>query len=293
MTDYDQGLSPEARTYFHLLGVQTQPSRSSLLSHPVYRRVDDLPSLRIFMTSHVFAVWDFMTLLKSLQRSITCIDLPWVPPADRICARLINEIVLEEESDEVEKGYYTSHFELYLEAMAEVGADQTPVVALVDALRRGESSDAALAGLNIPAATKSFTKTTLALAQRPPHEVAAAFLLGREAIIPAMFRRILGEVNERGDRWSRALGVVRRRFRTADQYHALRLYLDRHIDLDTGTHTPMGERLLMHLCGTDRTRWDEANRAAQTAIAARIKMWDGVVEHIRTNGITPGPPRTD
>ena len=284
MIKYDEGLAPGTRLHLNNLGLATQGLRSSLLAHPIYARVDDLPSLRLFMQSHVFAVWDFMSLLKSLQRSVTCVEVPWVPPVDRVCARLINDIVLEEETDSPVKGVYISHFELYLDAMREIGADARPVLGVVEGLRRGEALEGLLAAAAVPERTRAFTRTTLELAKGPPHAVASAFLLGRESVIPAMFRRILGEVNERGDRWSRLAGVVRRRFRAVDQHPNLRLYLDRHIHLDGGDHTPMGERLLMVLCGEDRRKWEEAATAARRALEARIALWDGVMDQIQAGG---------
>lgn len=277
---YDEGIAPGIRLHLNNLGLATQGLRSSLLAHPVYNRIDDSHALRIFMKSHVFAVWDFMTLLKSLQRSTTCVELPWVPPVDRICARLINDIVLEEETDEPESGLYISHFELYLDAMREIGADTSPILHVVEGIRAGGRFEDLVLKVDVPETTKAFTRTTLALAQEPPHCVASAFLLGRESVIPAMFRRILGEVNERGDRWSRVMGVVRRRFRAVDQHRALRLYLDRHIHLDGGDHTPMGERLLMVLCGNDSRKWEEAASAARRALEARIALWGGVIAEV-------------
>lgn len=83
----------------------------------MYERLQTLPDLRCFMEHHVFAVWDFMSLLKVLQRELTCTAVPWVPTANAPARRLVNEIVLEEESDLDSEGRPTSHFELYVRAM--------------------------------------------------------------------------------------------------------------------------------------------------------------------------------
>ena len=71
-----------------------------LISHSLYAELRDEESLRIFMRSHVFCVWDFQSLLKALQRLVTCVEVPWLPTADPEARRLVNEIVLDEESDE-------------------------------------------------------------------------------------------------------------------------------------------------------------------------------------------------
>src|SRR5262245_17345533 len=98
------------------------PLRESLLNHPVYARLDRVEALRVFMQHHVFAVWDFMSLLKTLQQRLTCTQTPWVPPTNHVGCRLINEIVLGEESDEDGQGKFASHFELYLRSMQQCGA---------------------------------------------------------------------------------------------------------------------------------------------------------------------------
>ena len=56
---------------FESLTKDVQPLRVKLLGHPLYGMIDSLTTLRVFMEYHVFAVWDFMSLLKSLQRSQT------------------------------------------------------------------------------------------------------------------------------------------------------------------------------------------------------------------------------
>ncbi|MFD9637544.1 DUF3050 domain-containing protein [Streptomyces violascens] len=95
--------------------------RSLIVEHPMYPLLDSLDRIRVFQEHHVFAVWDFMSLLKSLQRELTCVGVPWVPQGPPTSRRLINDIVLAEESDEVGDGYL-SHFELYLRSMEEAGA---------------------------------------------------------------------------------------------------------------------------------------------------------------------------
>src|SRR6266850_2529621 len=98
-------------------------ARRRLLDHTIYKKVASVESLRSFMKAHVFAVWDFMSLAKRLQRDLTCVSLPWMPPVDREGARLINEITLSEGSDNGPDGSPISHLELYVRAMKEVGAD--------------------------------------------------------------------------------------------------------------------------------------------------------------------------
>jgi Protein of unknown function (DUF3050) len=53
--------------------------RAALLSHPIYTHVASVADLRRFTDDHVFAVWDFMSLLKRLQQDMTCIRAPWFP----------------------------------------------------------------------------------------------------------------------------------------------------------------------------------------------------------------------
>lgn len=98
-----------------------------LLNHPIYAEVGSLSRLREFMQIHVFAVWDFMSLVKRLQSELTSNSLPWMPAVKSRIARFANEVVLGEESDLGPDGKPVSHFELYLRAMDEVGADTTLV----------------------------------------------------------------------------------------------------------------------------------------------------------------------
>src|SRR5258705_581804 len=148
--------------------------------HPLYEHVSDENSLRILMRTHVFAVWDFQSLLKSLQRSLTCVDVPWLPTADAEARRFVNEIVLDEESDAAPGGGYLSHFELYVQAMTECGADREPIETFVRQLREGQTVDEALELPVLPRGVARVVQTTMALA-RSAHgdRCAAAVSVGR------------------------------------------------------------------------------------------------------------------
>jgi hypothetical protein len=115
------------------------PLEDALLGHPVYRVINSLAALRLFMEHHVFAVWDFMSLLKALQARLCCVGVPWLPATDSQATRFINEIVLAEESDEDSQGGYLSHFGLYLRAMTRCGADTKTIDSFLGEIRKGSS----------------------------------------------------------------------------------------------------------------------------------------------------------
>ena len=194
------------------------------------------------MESHVFAVWDFMTILKTLQKRLTCTETPWMPPRDPHASRLINEIVLEEESDQTSDGRYMSHFDLYRGAMAEIGADLSQINRFMSLLGSGKSVAQALKPLAIPSSTKTFVLDTMKIQHASTHEVVACFLMGRESVIPDMFRRFLQTLDE-GEQ---------------ARYPLMRTYLERHIDLDEDSHAPMGRELMKRICGTDNLKWTQA-----------------------------------
>src|SRR5215471_20267501 len=106
-------------------------TRSAVTTHEMYAQLDSHEAIVTFMEHHVFAVWDFMSLLKSLQRNLTCVDVPWVPTGPTSSRRLINDIVLVEESDELGGGFI-SHFELYVDGMTQAGADRSAIDTFVE-----------------------------------------------------------------------------------------------------------------------------------------------------------------
>jgi hypothetical protein len=238
-----------------------------LFAHEVYRRVRSADDLRLFMSRHVFAVWDFMTLLKSLQRKLTGVELPWMPTPDPVSRRLINEIVLGEESDEDGRGGHLSHFELYLKAMRDAGADTAPVERFLTVLRETASPETALRQAGVPAAVADFVRHTLSVAAEGdarPHAVAAAFTYGREDVIPEMFSKLVaGMAGQDPQRFGR-----------------FRYYLERHIHADGEQHGPMAHRLVARLCGDHPGRTAEAEAAARAALQKRLALWDAIAAEL-------------
>ncbi len=229
-----------------------------LSRHPIFAEIDSLPVLRRFMETHVFAVWDFMSLTKRLQQELTCMQLPWLPPKDPAAARLINEIVLGEETDDRPTQGHYSHFELYLDAMREIGANTSQIERFIDLQNEGVHHAAALKQISAGQAASAFVAHTLHLAlHAPAHSVAAAFLHGRESIIPQMFQSIL-------DRWG--IGI--------DQAPIFRYYLQRHIEVDAEDHGPAAEQLLARLVEGNEQRQREMYQAATAAVESRIQLWD-------------------
>ncbi|QTT85837.1 DUF3050 domain-containing protein [Pseudomonas chlororaphis] len=234
--------------------------KATLSAHPIFAEINTLAVLQRFMQTHVFAVWDFMSLTKRLQQELTCMRLPWLPPRDPHAARLINEIVLGEESDDRPGHGHYSHFELYLDAMREVGAATRVVERFVALQQKGVSFDTALQSVDADPAASAFVRQTLYTAvQAPAHCVAAAFLHGRESVIPQMFQRIL-------DDWG--IGI--------EQAPTFRYYLQRHIEVDSDDHGPAAEQLLERLVAGDPQRQQEVYAAAIAAVDSRIALWDGL-----------------
>jgi hypothetical protein len=228
-----------------------------LSSHPVYSKLTDKSTLKMFMETHVFAVWDFMSLLKSLQRQITCVELPWRPSSyPKELVRMINEIVLGEESDLDRNGVANDHFSLYLEAMNEAGADTKKIESFL------ENFDFSI----LSPATRNFVSFSINLAiDGKLHEVAAAFLYGREKLIPDMFDGVLKDLQEQ-----------------SSQYPSLIYYLERHIELDGDEHSILAKKCLDILCDSDEVKIKEALKAGLKSLELREELWDEVLDSVNT-----------
>jgi hypothetical protein len=240
--------------------------RHSLLAHPIYTEVNSIAHLKLFMEDHVFAVWDFMSLLKRLQRDMTCTSVPWFPVNDPHAARLINEIVIGEECDLGPDGVSpVSHLELYLRAMEEIGADTEPFREFCKIAQTGIPLPECLLAVDAPLHVRSFVSHTIELATRgTTEEVLGAFFYGREDVIPEMFENLQQS-------WQPANSGMPSYF----DY-----YIRRHIELDGDSHGPMGKELLGRLVSGSPEKAKRANLSAAASIEQRIHLWNGTLQKI-------------
>jgi hypothetical protein len=207
-----------------------------------------------------------MSLLKTLQQQLCCISVPWLPPVDAAAARLLNEIVLGEESDSDGGEGFASHFELYHLAMRGFGADTTMIDRFLTLLRRGTNVSAALRQAEVSAAVERFVSQTFeVIASGDLCRVAASFTFGREDLLPEVFQKIVDRLDQE----------------TGGALAEFRYYLLRHVELDGEEHGPMAAKLIGALCGQDQARWQAATEAAVAALEARIAFWDAIHAHVR------------
>lgn len=244
------------------LKAEIEPLRQQLIDHGLYSNILSIDDLHVFMEHHVFAVWDFMSLLKSLQQKLTCTTIPWIPIGNANTRYLINEIVLGEESDVDNEGNRTSHFELYIKAMQQAGCSTNGIDNLLNTLSAGKSIENTLTSIDIPAAARLFLQHTFdVISNCPVHIQAAVFTFGREDLIPGMFISMVKEIS--------------RQF--PGKVDVLLYYLERHIEVDGEHHSQLAYQMTADLCGDDDSKWNEATSAVKEALEQRIALWDGIL----------------
>ena len=246
--------------------LQLEPLRNQLKSHPLYSTLSNMDDVAVFMEKHVFAVWDFMSLLKSLQNHLTNVNVPWTPKGGGATARFINEIVMAEESDINELGIPMSHYEMYLDAMSQVKADTSAIDLFVNAIENGDSIETAAKQIDLEPPILEFIQFTMEVVNsNKPHCIASAFTFGREDVIPDMFLEIVSQSQTQDN---------------DKTYSKLLYYLNRHIELDGDEHGPISLKMVAELCGEDTTKWDEVLETAKNALKFRLKLWDHITDTI-------------
>jgi hypothetical protein len=244
--------------------IETQ--KSALLQHSLYEKVEAIEDLHCFLESHVYAVWDFMSLLKALQSKLTCTTTPWIASKNPETRYLINEIVLAEESDLTLDGKRQSHFEMYLDAMTSCGANTEQINHFIENVVATQNIFVSIKQSDLHPNIKAFLDFTFRVIEEgKPHEIAAAFTFGREDLIPAMFTEILRNFEAN--------------FPEID-LSKLIYYFERHIELDADEHGPMAMKMITELCENSKTKWKEVEEISKLALEKRIGLWDAIEEKI-------------
>lgn len=239
--------------------------RAEIINHRVYDIIEDIEDLRIFMEYHVYAVWDFMSLLKSLQINLTCTQVPWFPVGSGNTRALINEIVAGEESDVDANGDKKSHFEMYLDAMQQCGADTTQINRFTEKLKATGDFEQAYTYSDTPAEARSFVDYTFKIINSgEAHLQASTFTFGREDLIPNMFLTIVNDLNTK----------------FPGEISLFKYYLDRHIEVDGDHHSHLALAMTSELCGDNESHWKAAEAATVESLKKRIELWDGAYAEI-------------
>jgi len=241
------------------------PLREQLKNHVLYQKLTSTNDIKLFMELHVYAVWDFMSLLKALQVNLTCVSLPWVPVKNAKLARFINEITVAEESDIDNNGDVKSHFEMYLSAMLEMNCDTLMIENFIKNIANGSALETELELLSISEEVKDFLRFTFdIIATNEAHKIAAAFTFGREDVIPDMFIKIVDETSNN----------------TNKKFDNFIYYLNRHIELDGDEHGPLSLEMIAELCKDDAYKWADVLTVAKKALEVRIQLWNAIEQQI-------------
>ena len=240
--------------------------RDKLLNHRLYSNIERIEDLQIFTENHIYAVWDFMSLLKALQIKLTCTKTPWVPNNNSQTAYLINEIVLAEETDVNQLGERKSHYELYIEAMIDIGAKIEFPTKNINEIASSKNVFASIDNLELHKYIKEFLRFTFSVIEEgKPHKIAAIFTFGRENLIPNMFNEILREFEKNIK---------------DEDISKLIYYFERHIELDEDEHGPMALEMVSMLAENDQKKWDEIEKISIEALEKRILLWDAINDQL-------------
>lgn len=250
------------------INTKIKSQKETLLQHSLYGKVKTIDDLHQFLECHVYAVWDFMSLLKALQSRLTCTTIPWFASENPETRYLINEIVLAEESDLTMEGKRLSHFEMYVDAMKNCGSQTSELNTFLQNVNDTKNVFIAISQSNLHPNIKDFLNFTFHIIEEgKTHKIAACFTFGREDLIPNMFTEILKNFQQN--------------FPQTD-LSKLIYYFERHIELDADEHGPMAMQMITELCKDDVKKWADVEAVSILALEKRIGLWDAIEEKIES-----------
>ena len=255
--------------YIQKLTQELAPLQQQIVAHSLYNKVNSVAALNTFMEYHVFAVFDFMSLLKGLQIHLTQTKLPWTPKGNPVTRRFINEIVFGEESDIDKDGKPLSHYEMYVEAMESSVANTKMISECIMQISNGNSIAESLIAVNAPKAVQEFVNFTFAVIEtQEVHKIAAVFTFGREDLIPDMFLEMVKRIDQKGIHVNLDKFIY---------------YLERHIELDGDEHGPLALQMVQELCGSDTQKWEDCIAVSKQALQHRIALWTAIEQEIEVH----------
>lgn len=256
--------------HINIIKARIEPLRNDIINHKVYSVIKNINDLNVFMQYHVYAVWDFMSLLKTLQNNLTCTTVPWFPKGDAETRHLINEIVVGEESDVDQEGIRKSHFELYLDAMKQSGANTNHILNFINELKTGKDLKAAFNAAGTPEKAQNFVNFTFDIINSgEEHLQSAIFTFGREDLIPGMFMSLINDLDKN----------------SPGNISVFKYYLERHIEVDGDHHSHLALQMTSNLCGNNQSYWKEAEEATIESLHQRIGLWNGVYNELTRKSI--------
>jgi hypothetical protein len=235
-----------------------------LISHEIYKSITTVEQAQRYMEYQVWCVCDFMSLGKSIQTELGCYSIPWLPPTRTDLLVAINAILAEEETDVGPDKLRASHFEIFLKAMRQAGANTRPVEAFIKDLRAGMPFEKAIAKPAVPAAARDFFMTTMSIANGPLQGRVACFCVTREELVPRMFDAFIHNLSKHRD----------------PRLTWFLWYLKRHVQLDTSKHGPRSRFLLNEVLGQDSRRLNAARKVVERALKARLKYLDATLRFV-------------
>ena len=168
----------------------------SLYNHTLYSSIKNSDHIRIYMHNQVWCVWDFMTLVKSIQLKLMPPSILWQPPKYPTLGAYIYEVLLTEETDNsIRQNENASHFQTYLEAMKQSKVDTKSIDKFISLLLKGKDFDTAIKNCGVHKEAKEFVENTYGFANSALHIATSVFCLSREGVIPGMFNSLLSNLN--------------------------------------------------------------------------------------------------